>query len=231
MGTVNTRMKHNVWNTGAMQSRPSTGGGASQLRAVPGFEFVRDDPEVRWVRFTALLLIGLIGALLLLLASRFFVTRAEAAPVQSHANIQDVLILDHGLYTPLKDPSRPLPPGVPQISSELFQLVVETTSVPAKVGIQFGFRYKIFGHPSGAPVETKAIFLYPQAGAVSPKMGLLHSTSMSKTVRINESSGIAYSVDEPWELVPGIWTVQLWIDDRKVAEQSFNMVSQKLATN
>lgn len=222
-------MTHIVGSTGARQPRPSIGGEDSQVRI--GLDFAGGDPAVRWVRFTALLLGGLIGALLLLLASRSFVTRAEAAPTLPHANIDDVQVLDFGIYTPFEERGRALSKGVPQVDADLFQLVGVTTTIPATIGIQFGFRYKIFGTPHAAPVATKAIFIYPEAGAVSPRLGLLHSTSISKVVTIGKSTGIAYTVEEPWELVPGIWTIQLWIDDRKVAEKSFNMVSQKLATN
>jgi hypothetical protein len=35
-----------------------------------------------------------------------------------------------------------------------------------------------------------------------------------------------YSADETWELVPGVWTLQLWVADKMYVEKFFTMVAK-----
>jgi hypothetical protein len=35
-----------------------------------------------------------------------------------------------------------------------------------------------------------------------------------------------YDIDDSWELVPGVWTIQLWAGDQKFAEESFTLVTE-----
>jgi len=185
-----------------------------------------NDASVGRARFAALCLIA---ALLVLLASWFFIINAQAGQLQSHVSVDDILITDFGIYEPQGGKDVTLPTGVPRYTVDDVQLVAETNTIPAKLGTKFGFRYRIVGNSWGAPVAIKVVTLYPPAGAVSPKMGLIHSASLLKTAHIGASNAIAYSADEPWEMVPGVWTIQLWVGSNKLAEQTFNMIPQQSA--
>ena len=37
----------------------------------------------------------------------------------------------------------------------------------------------------------------------------------------------SYGFDDPWELVPGPWTLEIWDDDKKLFSQIFNVVQEK----
>jgi hypothetical protein len=186
-----------------------------------------DEASVGRARFAALCLIG---ALSVCLASWLFITNAQAGQLQSHVSVDDIFVTDFGIYTPQGGENVTLPTGVPRYTVDDVQLVVETNTIPAKLGTKFGFRYRIVGSSWGAPIAIKVVTLYPPAGAVSPKMGLIHSASLLKTAHIGASNAIAYSADEPWEMVPGVWTIQLWIGDKKFAERTFNMIPQQSAS-
>jgi hypothetical protein len=185
-----------------------------------------DEASVGRARFAALCRIG---ALCVCLASWFFITHAQAGQRQSHVSVDDIFVTDSGIYTPQGDKDVTLPNGVPRYTVDDVQLVVETNTIPAKLGTKFGFRYRIVGDPWGAAVPIKVVTLFPPAGAVSPKMGLIHSASFLKTAHIGASNAIAYSADEPWEMVPGVWTIQLWVGSKKFAERTFNMIPQQSA--
>jgi hypothetical protein len=221
-------MRHHTTNTDARPSPAPAADRAGLPGAVLAIDGVKHDDEasVGQVRFAALCLIG---ALLVLLASWFFITNAQAGQLQSHLNVDDIVVTDSGIYTPQGGQDVTLPKGVPRYTVDDVQLVAETNTIPAKLGTKFGFRYRIVGDSWGAPVTIKVVTLYPPAGAVSPKMGLIHTASLLKTARIGASNAIAYSADEPWEMVPGVWTIQLWVGSKKLAERTFNMIPQQLA--
>lgn len=46
---------------------------------------------------------------------------------------------------------------------------------------------------------------------------------MTRTIG-REAGYVDYGFDDPWELVPGTWTIELWHGDRKLATQSFTVV-------
>jgi hypothetical protein len=38
-----------------------------------------------------------------------------------------------------------------------------------------------------------------------------------------------YAFDEPWEVVPGVWTIEIWQGDRKLLERSFTIQTDAAA--
>jgi hypothetical protein len=227
--TVNTsQMRHHTTNTDARKSPAPAAVRAGLPGVVLAMDGVKHDDEasVGRARFVA---VFPVGALFLFLASWLFITNAQAGQLQSHVSVDDILITDFGIYEPQGGKDVTLPTGVPRYTVDDVQLVAETNTIPAKLGTKFGFRYRIVGNSWGAPVAIKVVTLYPPAGAVSPKLGLIHSASLLKTAHIGASNAIAYSADEPWEMVPGIWTIQLWVGSKKLAERTFNMIPQQSA--
>jgi len=168
---------------------------------------------------------GLVGALLV---GWFFITSAQAKQIQAHISAEQIEIVDHGIYEPMKGK---LPKGVPPYNANDVQLVAVTNFIPAQLGIKFGFRYRIVGQTPGAPVAIKTVMLFPSAGLISPTEGRIHSLSISTTERVGRLKAIAYRIDEPWQLVPGTWTIQLWAGSQKLAEQAFTVRPQQTAMN
>jgi Domain of unknown function (DUF3859) len=37
----------------------------------------------------------------------------------------------------------------------------------------------------------------------------------------------SYGFDDPWDLAPGPWTLEIWDYDRKLFSQTFNVVQEK----
>jgi hypothetical protein len=181
-----------------------------------------DEAPVWRLRFAAF---GLVGALL---AVWLFITSAQAAQIQPRVSVEQIESFEYGIYEPMRGM---LPKGVPPYSVDDKQLVGVTNVIPAQLGIEFGFRYRIVGHPKGAPIAVKTVILFPSAGVVSPTEGLLHSSSLLKPERIGQLKIVVYKIEKPWELVPGIWTIQLWVGSQKFAEQAFNVMPQQTAMN
>jgi hypothetical protein len=119
--------------------------------------------------------------------------------------------------------------GGQRVKSGNQKLETKTDRVPARLGTIFGFRYQIAGNPLGASVVLRFVTRFPQPGLLPPG-------ARGEPVTVNEYTsprGIGdifwrgYGLDEPWELVPGIWTFEIWSGDNKLAEKSFTVYSCK----
>ena len=107
------------------------------------------------------------------------------------------------------------------------RLALNTTTIPAKLGVSFGFEFKITGQPDGAVVTIRKETHYPEPGAMPPgaTKPLLVNSKMTNRA-LNEVSFSSYRLEESWELMPGKWAFEFWLGDRKLGEQEFTLVTQ-----
>ena len=100
-----------------------------------------------------------------------------------------------------------------------------TTNIPARLCITFGLEYRIAGAPSGAEVPIKMVTRFPKQGLYNPDT---KQTAYRDETLVNRTIGKAhfrsYTLENEWELVPGVWTFELWYQGRKLVEQSFSLV-------
>ena len=150
---------------------------------------------------------------------------AAASSAAQAATVKRVEITEFGIYTSRTDKTLDAPgaaTGVTKLVSDI-ELVKSTATVPARVGVNFGFRYRIVGE--GKTVTVKKITHIPEPGIRNPSTG---NTMVTSVVNIERTIGdvhfTSYSLDQDFEVVPGTWTMELWIDDRKLATQSFELV-------
>jgi hypothetical protein len=104
------------------------------------------------------------------------------------------------------------------------KLVRTTTSVPARLCTSFGFEYVIQGSPSKLEVPIRMVTRFPKPGLRNPETQettYQHETVVSRS--IGQVHFRSYTLESTWELVPGIWTFELWYGSRKLAEQSFTV--------
>lgn len=105
------------------------------------------------------------------------------------------------------------------------KLVQKTSIIPARLGISFGYSYRIIGSPANGRVTLKDVNIVPEPGLRNPKTRNIIFREEVQVVRtfkgVHRSD---YSLGEEWTLLPGKWTFQLWLGDRKLAEQIFTLV-------
>jgi hypothetical protein len=104
-------------------------------------------------------------------------------------------------------------------------LVQATTTIPARLGVTLGIRYRIVGQ-TGEKVRLKVVWLIPQPGIRNPNTGnttVRDESDWDRTVGSMFHNG--YTFDNPWEIVTGTWTYEIWDGNRKLATQSFNVVT------
>ena len=111
-----------------------------------------------------------------------------------------------------------------QQNAEGARFTEQTDRIPAKLGVQFGFRYKITGVTEQGTDEFKKVVTHPPIKNEKGEIERQYSTKETLTTKngyVSEVSG--YSLDRPEELVPGVWTFELWYHGQKVVSQSFTV--------
>jgi hypothetical protein len=106
-------------------------------------------------------------------------------------------------------------------------LVKDTTTIQAQQGLAFGFRFLVEGTPKGTPISLRVVERFPPGGIRNPETGeTFHVYETSVSLKIGERSYAGYGFEHSWEEVPGIWTFELWYQDRKLVEQSFDVANR-----
>lgn len=134
---------------------------------------------------------------------------ATGMSIWDKATVQSVRIVDYGIYDKVDD-------------AALSRLLVQTTTIPAKIGTSFGFRYVTEGLPRGAVARLTYQDSYP--GLQNPKGGEpLKDVEYSNEVEVGTADICAFTFEEEWELVPGEWTFSIGRNGKLLAEQTFTV--------
>jgi len=152
---------------------------------------------------------------------------ATAAFAQG-AQVDRIEVVEYGLYD-LKTVKKSDAPGV--ASGVLLQtegrLIEKTTTIPAKRGVAFGYTVKLHGSPEGATVTVRDVNIVPDPGLRNPsRRGVTYFEEATYKRKIGETWRSDYQLAYDWALVPGKWVFQLWVGDRKMAEQIFVLVKE-----
>lgn len=104
---------------------------------------------------------------------------------------------------------------------------LETTrTVAARIGARFGFRYRVEGTPPGLYAPLKMVWKFPPPGIVGGDPA--HPVQLEVVefeAASNDNYVITMSLEAPSDLVPGIWTFEIWSGDQKLTEQNFEVLA------
>jgi hypothetical protein len=104
-----------------------------------------------------------------------------------------------------------------------------TTTVKARLGTSFGIEFTLSGSPEGAQADVTIVVVLPKAGLLNP---VTQKRSFREEWRpsprpIGGASVVGYLMEMDWEIVPGIWTFEIWSNGRKLGEQPFCVVTDR----
>jgi Domain of unknown function (DUF3859) len=101
-------------------------------------------------------------------------------------------------------------------------------TIPLQKDVQFGYRYKIIGQPDGAQVDIKPVTNYPPPGLRSPtsQQPVLRAERIRKRL-IGETSVTTYTLEDDFELVPGVWTFEIYDGSCKLVSKTFTLVNRQ----
>lgn len=107
----------------------------------------------------------------------------------------------------------------------VISLIEETTSIPAVLGTSFGIEFDLV-RPVGA-TPMMITWRFPAAGLRNPQTGQTHYASTSELrCRMGSQCREAWTLDHSWELVPGVWEVEVVIGGAVALKQSFTLVER-----
>jgi len=147
-------------------------------------------------------------------------------PASGQVKVTGAEIVEYGIYTAEIQTAKRDSKGVLQSNLGDISHATTTTTVPARHGVRFGFRYKVTGTPDGATIPLKFVTVFPPAGLSPPNMAQpIHNSESGQTAKIGGVGYHDYGFDDPWELVPGPWTIQMWYGKTKLAEKNFTVTA------
>jgi hypothetical protein len=105
-----------------------------------------------------------------------------------------------------------------------YHFVTNATTMEVRKGLNFGFEYRLAGSPQGAKVTIRKVTIFPEPGLHNPKTGEVSARDeYIETNTIGVPVLKAYSIDNDWEAVPGVWIQQVWFGEQKLAEEKFTL--------
>lgn len=160
------------------------------------------------------------------LAAALVVAGVSAAPAQA-PKVDRIDVLRPGIYQievrgAIEDKS--VTTGN-RVEAKAYKNLKVTTLIPAKLDTVIGLELVIVGAPRRAKVPLKMVWRYPEPGLLNPQTGLAKtSDEYSNTQQVGEPFPVFWGLMQEWELVPGVWTLEVWHGNRKLAAQEFNIV-------
>jgi hypothetical protein len=101
--------------------------------------------------------------------------------------------------------------------------IATTETVPLKIGVHFGVRYRVTGPVAGERVVLNKVIRYPAVMTPPPPARPSSAVSSLVELRVGTTTYTEYALEQSWELAPGTWTFQFFERDRKLAEFSFTV--------
>jgi hypothetical protein len=141
--------------------------------------------------------------------------------------VRGIEVTEYGIYAVEKSDCHRDQQGIERCSRGNIRHAATTWTVPANIGVEFGLRYRVVGAPPGARLTIKRVWLLPKPGFRPPSGPAIDHLDRADAVFAGEDTLVTYGFDDPWELVPGHWTIRFYYDDRLIGEREFTMVTPK----
>jgi len=116
-------------------------------------------------------------------------------------------------------------------TNELFNTkkLQATTTIDGRLGVSFGLEYALIGQPAGAEVPITIVVNLPKEGLRNPAKGerMYREQWVPSHKTIGGANIVGYTFEHAWEVVPGLWSFEIWSQDQKLGEQSFCVLAER----
>src|SRR5882672_11867605 len=120
--------------------------------------------------------------------------------------------------------------GIVRYQANRIDLVETTRTIVAHIGGQFGFRYRLTGRPMDAGVPLTIVTRFPAPGILAPKGSVPFVRDVDTvTATLGGPNFLTWPFERRSDLVPGIWTIEIWQGTKKLTEQKFNVILPPVA--
>jgi len=145
--------------------------------------------------------------------------------------VRKVEIYEYGTYSSSPDIELGVTrQGMPYGGLDYIDLVDMTDTVIAQLGVKFGFRYRLVGPPEGTAVPLKMVMRYPSPGIMAEGAKRPFTDDDYTVVQyVGDDLFRTWTFTERTDLVPGIWTFEIWHGKKKLAEKKFKVILPPIA--
>lgn len=155
-------------------------------------------------------------------ASHLAASLVEAGPVSAN-------ILEFGTFRPEGVTQRVLHEGIANRALDQHQRVVflkRTEEIPGTLNTSFGYRFEITGLVPGSLAELKHTTTHPPIHAPDGRIVTQFQTHSRRLVRSDGtvSGFMGYGFDEEYEIVPGKWLMEVFLDGERLLQKSFEVL-------
>ncbi len=161
----------------------------------------------------------------------FLIAWGPAAAGEARAQDASVTIVEYGLYTAETVRIEHLASGFDSNVVQNICHVATTDRVPARIGVQFGFRYHVGGAPVGAEIQLRRVTRFPSPRKPPTAAAAQLDAAQSLSMRIGATSYVGFGFDHDWEVDTGPWYIELWQDERMLAQRRFDVEEGELPDN
>jgi Domain of unknown function (DUF3859) len=120
-------------------------------------------------------------------------------------------------------------------TNELFNTrkLQATTTIDGRLGVSFGLEYALVGKPAGANVPITIVVVLPKEGLLNPNRAqpTYREQWLPAPKTIGGANIVGYTLEHAWEVVPGLWTFEIWSGDQKLGEQAFCVLTERPAND
>jgi len=152
---------------------------------------------------------------------------ASSSEPRQAVQVDDAVVVEFGEFqrrqTGTKKTAKDTAAGwVEDIGSQYPELTHAGAKVAARLGNMFGIGRVIRGRPESALVDAHVKVIHPPITNPNGATRIVDEWDLTTNIGIVRFDG--WSFLEPWAMVPGRWTIQLFHGDRKLVEQTFDVV-------
>jgi hypothetical protein len=154
---------------------------------------------------------------------------AAGGAVAQTPNVTGITITNAGTYTgdSVSAPARSgqeSPTGTIGTDTN-WRFVSDSHDVLGKVGTQFGMEFRIDGAPPGEAVTLYLAITFPAPGIRNPNTGALMTSAKIAfpNMKVGSRCVVGYGFENDWEIVPGLWILQVWYQDQMLSGQNFTV--------
>lgn len=112
-----------------------------------------------------------------------------------------------------------------RVEAKAYKSVREGTLIEVRPGTIIGAELTIVGAPRRGKVPIRVVWRYPAPGLTNPDTKATKtSDEYSDTQLVGEKFPVFWGMTQDWHLVPGTWTLEVWQGDKKLVDQTFNVL-------
>lgn len=149
-----------------------------------------------------------------------------AAPAVHAQASQKVDVYEFGTYASADSIEVGLTPkGIVRSKTSGIKQLEETRKVLGRLGVEFGFRYRVEGAKPGVAVPVTIVAKFPPPGVLGRDGGVpVTQDAYTQMATTGAEDFLTWTFEMKSDLVPGIWSFEIWSGDKKLTEQSFEVI-------